>query len=118
MDDKKYPTRDEIEKADDRPWKDVPVPELGPDCMVRVGVMSAPLLLSWDAARKDVPREEYPGLLVARAAVDPNTGGRLFGDEDAAWLNTKNWQWIARVYQAAAELNGLTETSVETATKN
>lgn len=120
MDDltKRYPTRDEIEKAADRPWRDVPTPELGEGAFVRVGTLSAAELLAFDFVRKDAPREAYPGLLLARVVIDPVTGARLFTDEDAAWLNAKSWKWVGRVYGAAADLNGLTDTAVEAAAKN
>lgn len=115
--DRHYPTGAEV-RAKERAWEDVPTPELGEGWFIRVGVFSARARLSLEAAVVDAPKEDLPGLVISRSAIDPLTGARNFTDEDAAWINEADWNWVARVTNVAARLNGIAIDSVERAVKN
>jgi hypothetical protein len=113
-----HPTNDEL-RGRKRGCEHVPVPELGPDWVLCIGAMSAAGRVSFEAAIADAPREEWPGLLVSRAAQHHETGARRFTDEDAAWLNHEvDWSWVARCFRVAARLNGLEAGAVEATAKN
>lgn len=56
-------------------------------------------------------------LLVARCAVDPKTGERLFNDEDAETLAKKNGATIDELYGIAQRINVITEEDIQTLVK-
>ena len=115
---KRYPTRDEIEKADDRPWEDVPAPELGEGAYVRVMTMSANQRISFEAALEGLVADDLPGILLSRCVQNPETGTRMFTDDDAAWLNTKSYRWVSRAFSKAMKLNGIGNDALAAAVKN
>jgi hypothetical protein len=125
MDEKRYLTREEIEKADDRPWQDVPTPELGKGTFVRVRMMSAVERDSWEQAHNAAGGVNITAIILVHTLVEPTTGAPLYPhgtqeEEQAsvAALGAKSQAWTTRAAKAAVALNDLDNRSVETAEKN
>lgn len=113
-----HPSNDQLQAAAQaRPYRDVPVPELGPGWVIRVAMLTGSQMLAWEAVRKDLPREEIAGHFIARTAIHPD-GSRRFTDADAAWINASGWAWVSRVLAATNEVNGLTDEALAVAVKN
>ncbi len=66
---------------------------------------------------KDINLSNFRAKLCARAIVDEQ-GKRLFNDEDIAALGRKSAGELAKVYDVAAELSGISEADVDELTKN
>jgi len=116
---KRYPDRDAIRAAVDRPWEDVPTPELGEGAFVRVGVMSAGDRDSFEALCDEQGKANQTANLLVRCVVDPTTSTRMFTDEDAVWLGAeKSAIWQIRAYRAAITLNTINAGALETIAKN
>lgn len=112
------PTNDEI-RARTRQREDVDTPELGEGCFITVCVMSAASRLALEIAIEADKDQLRSTLLLAHAAIDPETGRRRFTDDDVAWLSHEaEWTWVARCVAAAARLNGMQAGAVETEAKN
>jgi hypothetical protein len=118
MTEKRYPTREEIDKADDRPWEDVPAPELGEGCVVRVGVMSAADRDSWEVYTAEHGQVNATAALLVRCLIDPITGQRLYRDDEAEALGAKGHHWQTRAWPVAIRLNAIRRDSVEVAAGN
>lgn len=107
--------RDAILAADDRPWKDVPVPEWGTSQAVRVRTLNGLERDAFDAAMYDGRvKGALPNVrasLVAACAIDAQ-GVRLFSDGDAEALAQKSALVLDRLYDAAAALNGIGQTKI------
>jgi len=103
---KHYPKASEIRAAQDLPWEDVPVPELGPGCCLRIRTMKASELLAM-LADGVPPPNRWAALVLIHCTLDPETGGPLFDDEAIEWLNEKSCAWVNRAFTVAARLNGL-----------
>lgn len=117
--------RDQILAADDRPWMDVPTPEWGVPT-VRIVSMSGADRDSWEAAAL-IRRAQAEGTarlrnlraeLVARCAVDPATGERIFSEEDIEALGQKSARVLDRLFAAATQLNAVTPDDMKALEKN
>lgn len=120
--------RDRILAAEDRPHRDVATPEWAAAGvpMVRIITMSADDRDSWEAAAL-LSRARAEGTarlrglraeLVARCAVDPENGERIFGEGDIEALGRKSAKALGRLFNIATELNAVTEAEVKELEKN
>lgn len=111
-------TKGQILAADDKPTKDVPVPEWGGD--VRVRTMSASERDQWENetyGSGKVNTVDFRARFVALCLVD-EAGVRVFTDEEVAELGTKSAAAMQRVFNAAQNLNALTGKDIEELEKN
>jgi hypothetical protein len=115
-------TAEAILAAEDRPSRDVEVPEWGGS--VKVRSMSLADREAYEKALDEhrdkdgnVPNAAVLLLLALHSACDDN-GARLFTEANLATLAEKNWQAIKRVANAAIEVNAIGAASVEEARKN
>jgi len=115
---KHYPTREEIDKADDRPYEDVPAPELGEGACVRVRMMSAAERDSWEQAHNAAEGENVTAILLVHVLVHPESGKPLYAVTEAAELGAKGHLWQTRAAHVALRLNGVARDSVEQLAKN
>lgn len=106
--------RDAILNVEDLPLTEVDVPEWGG--VVYVKPMTASERDAFEAAVSDlegnVDRKNFRAKLVARCAVDPATGERVFRDDDVKALGLKNALPLSRVFDAAAAASGLSPEDV------
>lgn len=117
-----YLSKDQIVGADDRPTRDVDVPEWGGT--VRVRALSGSDRDAYEASMRTVmpdpagtggmkvvtDESNARAKLVAFSVVDEN-GERVFGDHEVSRLGLKSAAALNRVFMAAAELSGLTAES-------
>jgi hypothetical protein len=66
---------------------------------------------------KDVNLSNFRAKLCVRAIIDAD-GKRLFKDDEVALLGEISAKVISKIYDAAAELSGLSEADVDELTKN
>jgi hypothetical protein len=106
-------TRDEILKADDLRRIDVEVPEWGGTIRLRVVTSKERHRFQTEIAKaKDgVPPDFMEKFLVACAVDD--AGKPLFSDEDIAALRGKSAVVLTKLFNKAAELNGMTDAAIE-----
>lgn len=120
--------KERILAADDRPFRDVPTPEWAKAGVesVRVVTMTAADRDEWEAAAL-IARASSEGTarlrnlraeLVARCAVDAETGERIFGTEDVEALGRKSAKCVDRLFSIATELNAVTEADMRALEKN
>jgi len=118
-----YLNREDILKANDVEVRDVAVPEWGGT--VRVRALSGYDRDAYQASMMQMQANgqmsaEFGNLtakLVSRAVVDED-GNPIFNEFDIGPLGQKSSVALARVYNVAAELSGITERAVEAATEN
>ncbi len=121
-------TREEIFAAEDLQTEEVPVPEWGEGCSVRVRAFSvavrdaffAPLQAAAagdDQARVEAVRALSHTRLVAFSVVDAD-GNNVFTEADLADLGKKSPVVITRIAQVAERLNGIGAVQIEAAAKN
>lgn len=118
-------TREQILDAQDLAQEAVPVPEWGGAVMVR-GLTGTErdafeltiVAMSQNGRRTNMNLANFRAKLVARCVVEPESGARLFGDEEAALLGQKSAAALQRVFEVAQRLSGLTAADVEELTKN
>jgi hypothetical protein len=114
-------TRDDILKADDRKVVDVDVPEWGGP--VRLRALSGRQRAEFDAVRArilEAGSKDYGDILMCllvRSMVDED-GELLFTDDDADALGEKLHGALDRLFDAAMELNGLSERAIDDAVGN
>jgi hypothetical protein len=115
-------SREEILFAEDLPCEEVLIAEWGG--AVRVRTLSGAERDAFEAASvqtRGKNREVNLANLRARLAVlcvVDDAGKRLFEDHEAAELGKKSAKALARIYDAAARLNGLTAEDAEELAKN
>ena len=118
-------TRETFLSSRDRAYKDVPVPEMGEEAVVRISVMSGTSRDEWETklAQRQGPNGKLVDLkglkahLVVATAVDEE-GDSLFTLEDLEAINEHNGTVIDRLSDIALLLNGLTEEALEEMGKN
>jgi hypothetical protein len=117
-------TREQIGKADDRKWEDVPVPEWGGD--VRLLGLSGTARNLYEASLvslgpngsvQRVRLENATSKLLAMCLVDENFE-RLYTDKEVAELGVKNGAVLQRLHKIAQQLSGLGKQAVEDAAGN
>lgn len=124
--------RDEILAANDRPFEDVPLPELGPDVAVRVQTMTGAQRDDWDAlitantvavpagedaqggklVRHEVKLPNLRALLVSRCAVDEG-GKLLFSEADVEALGQKSFLVLNKLVAACQRVNKIGTAELE-----
>ena len=107
-------TREQILQADDLRHMDVEVPEWGGTVRVRVATARerAKFQQMIGNAKGNLP-DNFMEKFVATCTVDEK-GKPLFpGPDDIKCLSEKSAVALTKVFNAAAELNGMTEGSVE-----
>ena len=108
-----YLTRDAILGVDDRQFEDVAVPEWGGT--VRVRGLQGNERDRWETTlldKKNQIRENPRAKLVQLCIIDER-GQLLFSKEDIAALGRKSAAALARVFEAAQRLSGLTDEDME-----
>lgn len=107
-----YLSAEAILAFDDVQVRDVPVPEW--NGTVRLRSMSGRERDSFEASLREVHGKDIVintvnsrAGLVARCAINPDTGERLFTDQQINALGEKNAAVLDRLYEVAAELSGL-----------
>lgn len=123
-DNKKFLTKAEILAQDDLKFEDVQIPEWS-DAWVRVRTLSASERDHFEASTverrgKSVTTnlEHIRARLCLLCMVDPETGERLFQEEDTFPLGSKSAAALDRVFAVAQRLNGLRAEDVEELAKN
>ncbi len=100
----------DILAAEDRPLARVEIPEWGGHVYART--MSAAERDAFAAACEGNAAANIRARLACVTAVDKD-GRRLFADGDAEQLGAKSSKAVGRIFDAAAALNGLTDSDVE-----
>jgi hypothetical protein len=120
--------KEKILASDDLPFQDVPTSEWEKAGVptVRIRTMSAADRDTWEAAAL-IARARAEGTdrlrnlraeLVARCAVDPETGERIFADEDVEALGKKSAKVLDRLFSVATDLNAVTDSDMKALEKN
>lgn len=111
-------TREQILAANDCPSRELAVPEWGGT--ITLATLGAHDRIQWEQAafpEGKVDVEQYMAGLVQRTIVDEN-GQPVFTAEDFEALRNKNPAVIKRIFDVAAELNGVGEKAAKEAEKN
>lgn len=112
--------RDRILAADDMPFEDVELPEWGETVRVR-GLSARERDTFEDEVLDDegvADVENIRARLLVRACLDPETGKRVFKDEDADALGDKSAKPMQRLFSVARRLSALTNADIEELVKN
>jgi hypothetical protein len=108
-------TRYAILSADDRPLREVSVPEWGGSLFVRM--MTAGERDAFEASQGTDPHRDLRARL-AVATVCDGDGQLLFAAADVPALTAKSGRALDRIFAAAARHNGITAADVEELRKN
>ena len=119
-----YLSREDILKAEDLQTRDVDVPEW--HGVVRVRGLSGydrdayqASMMQMQAGGQMTPElGNMTAKLVSRAVIDPETGAPMFNELDVGLLGQRSGAALARVYDVAMELSGMTVTAQEVAAAN
>jgi hypothetical protein len=105
--------REQILKANDLKTIEVDVPEWGGSVIVRTmtGEARQNFQESINSPKGKLPKNMLESLVVATVVDD--SGEPLFEHDDIAELKKKSSIALNRVFEAAAELNGLTDKSID-----
>jgi len=121
---KKFLTKAEILAQDDLKTEDVQVPEWGM-AWVRVRTLNASERDHFEAStvvrngkKTTTNFENIRARLCLLCMVDPETGERLFQEEDTFPLGGKSAAALDRIFTVAQRLNGLRDEDVEELAKN
>lgn len=120
--------REKILAAEDRPFRDVPTPEWAGNGVptARVITMAAADRDTWEAEAM-LARTQLEGTarlrnmraaLVVRCLVDPESGERIFSDQDVEPLGQKSAKVIDRLFAVATDLNAVTDEDMKALEKN
>ena len=112
--------RDRILAADDMPFEDVELPEWGETVRVR-GLSSRERDTFEDEILDDegvADVENIRARLLVRTCLDPETGKRVFTDDDADALGAKSAKPMQRLFSVARRLSALSEDDIEELVKN
>lgn len=123
MTDKVFLSADDILALDDRPFEDVHVPEWG--TYVRIQGMTGAARDAWETSVYEhkektgsvIPPNMRAGL-VARCAVNAETGEPLFTSKQITALGNKSGKALDRLFEVAQRINGITEEDIEELEKN
>ena len=124
MADKKFLTKAEILAQDDLIYEDVQIPEWG-GTWVRVRTINGSERDRFEAStvvrngkKTTTNFENIRARLCLLCMVDPETGERLFQEEDTFPLGGKSAAALDRIFTVAQRLNGLRDEDVEELAKN
>lgn len=108
--------KEQIQQAEDRARRTIDVPEWGVVLeLISPSVEERAELIAAHQAAEDGEIDYatmYTSLLIA-TAHDPETGERVFGPDDAAWLAKKDAEVVNRVFEVAQEISGLAKATLE-----
>jgi hypothetical protein len=115
-------SKDQIISADDRKTKEVPVPEWGGSVLIRS--LTGRERDAFEAStvktkgnKSEANYENFRARFVAECVVDEH-GKKLFSNRsDVLMLGNKSVAALQRVFNAAQELNGMSEEDVEELTE-
>ncbi|HEY1723959.1 MAG TPA: hypothetical protein VGF89_00945 [Steroidobacteraceae bacterium] len=115
-------TREQLLRAQQQKFVDVPCPEIGEDVVVRVGLWTGAQRDAFEAALSDrkelgTLRENARAVMVVHSALDEQ-GNRMFSDADLQVLSTLPWSLLDRIANASGKLNGVGPGQDEAAAKN
>lgn len=126
----RYLGRDDIFKADDQQYGEVPVPEWAPvgdphpeEWSLRLKGMTGRERDLFEASMAPKGNSKKPNLdnfrarLIVQCAVDEE-GNRLFNNGDVKWIGEKSAKSISRVFDECQGMNGLTDDDVNELTEN
>lgn len=108
-------TRAAILEQNDRPIREVPVPEWGGKVLVRM--MSAGERDAFEASQQGDPHKDLRARLAVATVCDAD-GVPLFTAEDVPALTAKSARALDRIFAAAARHNGITAADIEELRKN
>lgn len=109
-------TKAHILAADDKPRATIEVPEWGGMVTIRSlsGTQMTRLLSDYDKAKKNTGSQYRLQITVAAwSMIDPDTGERLFSDNEIHELAERSSAALKIVFDAASEHNGLTPEAQE-----
>ena len=118
-----YLTKEQILGAVDLPRQTVAVPEWGGDVCVQGlsgserDALEASLIVQ-RGKNTSTNLSNLRAKLAQKCIVDPETGGRIFGENDIAALGRKSAVALQRVFDVARTLSGLGDNDVEELTGN
>lgn len=111
-------TRDQILNSDDLPRVKVRIPEWGDkDSFIYVRTMTASERDSFEAEHLKSATANCRARLAARTVCD-QLGERIFIEADIQKLGGKSSRPLARIFDAAVKLNGISKSDVEELEKN
>jgi len=126
----KYLGREEIHKADDQQYDEVPVPEWAPagdpdpeQWVLRLKGMTGAERDRFEASMaprggsKKPNMENFRARLIAWCAVDAE-GNRLFNSGDVKMLGSKSAKALGRVLDKCQAMNGLSDSDVDELTED
>jgi hypothetical protein len=114
-------TRDEILSAADRKTETVPVPEWKEGAALTVATWSARQRDEFDKfifTNRNKPNMDTRAMIVALSVVDPDTLEPIFTLKDIDALTKKANVPMTRLFNAAAELNPITQGAQDEVAKN
>lgn len=105
--------KDQILKANDLKTTEVEVPEWGGSVRVRTmtGAARQEFQEQINTPKGKLPKNMIEALVVATAVDD--SGEPLFSKEDIQALSAKSSIALQKVFEAAADLNGLTDKAID-----
>lgn len=116
-------SREEIDKAQDLIFEDVPVPEWGPNKGVRLITLTGTqrdafedksMIQKGDSRKLNLIN--FRARLLSLCMVDAN-GQRLYSDVEVPLLGQRNAKVLERLFDKAREMNGMSEKDVEELTE-
>ena len=112
--------RDRILAVDDIPSETLSVPEWGVDVLVRgmTGADRAAILERAVTPEGTVSFAQFYPEVVITTVHDPETGGRLFDEEDRDLLMQKSGAALDRLATVGLRLSGMTEDAVKASGKD
>lgn len=126
----KYLGREEVIKAEDQQYDEVPVPEWAPkgdpdpeQWVLKLRGMSGTERDRFEASMapkgnsKKPNMENFRARLVAWCAVDEE-GNRLFNAGDVKMLGSKSAKALGRVFDKCQEMNGLSDSDIDELTED
>lgn len=117
-----YLTRDQILEVQDLQYEDVAVPEWGGTVRVRGLTGTERDAFEASVVQQQGKKTSYNltnlrARLVSLSVVD-EAGKRLFSDRDVQALGRKSAAALARVYEVASRLSGISDSDMEELAKN
>ncbi len=126
----KFLGREEIHKAEDQQYGEIPVPEWAPagdphpeEWVLKLRGMTGrerdmfEASLAPKGSSKKPNMENFRARLVVQCAVDEQ-GNRLFNSGDVRMLGDKSALALSRVFDKCQEMNGLSDSDVDDLTEN
>ena len=111
---------DIIRQSDDRAVEIIDVPEWGVKLELRsmTALQRSEMQVEWATQEESSAALLYQSML-QNCCFDPQTGDRVFDDEDGEWvLAEKSAEVVDRVAQACLQISGLSQDSVDESGKD